>query len=170
MEYLKSLIKNYCLLFVLLALVVTGYGQVVQEPPSTRESLDSLYEINIKQTRLNGVYIPKDLEDAFQEFVNLSPEDALADFSKAEEEVVTKKLHFGIGRWMIVNWNFYEGSRLSHHLRGIGLQHPDDMAGFLIRFFHQKLNGKEPDIQKLVLLYAEPRARDLDQKGKIHFH
>ena len=145
-------------------------GQEVINPPSSRAELDSLYQANILKSRINGVYIPKDLEDAFEEFVHLSPEDAIASFKAADEDMVEEKLHFGIGRWMIVNWNFYEGSRLSHYLRELGVMHPDDMAGFLIRYFHRKLNGKDPDIKALAEHYAELRKKDLNKKGKIHFN
>ena len=34
---------------------------------------DSLYKANIIKTRINGVYIPKDLQEAFTELDRLSP-------------------------------------------------------------------------------------------------
>jgi hypothetical protein len=119
-------------------------------PPSTAEQMDSIYLKNILKSRINGVYIPKDIDDAFEEFIHLSPEASLEKFKLAPEEKVAQKLHFGIGRWMIVNWNFYEGSRLSHHLRNLGLLHPDDMADLLIVVFHRKLNEKDLGLAQLV--------------------
>jgi len=140
------------------------------DPAATRREMDSIYHQNITKSRLYGIYIPRDIDDAFEEFKHLSPAESLQEFSAYEEDLVAEKLHFGIGRWMIVNWSFYEGSRLSHLLREMGIGHPDDMADFLIRVFHRKLNDKEPDMQSLIDTYTVKRAEKLKDKGSIHFY
>ena len=60
---------------------------------------------------------------------------------------------------MIVNWGFYEGSRLSHFLRGAGLQHPDDMARVILVCFHRHLNQKELNLQEEVAYYQALREK-----------
>lgn len=125
--------------------VVTAGAQVVD---SFETEFNKQYEQNIRKERINGVYIPKDMEDAFIELERLSDKEAVMKFRNAPEEVVARKLHFGLGKWMIVNWNFYDGSRFSHYLRSMGVSHPDDMAQFTIVSWHRQLNGKALELKE----------------------
>jgi hypothetical protein len=157
--------------FIMLAIVFgSSIGTSQDGPPATRDQIDSLYQVNITKTRINGVYIPSDADDAYEEFVHLSPVRSIEQFKAAPEEQVARKLHFGIGRWMIVNWNFYEGSRLSHYLRNLGLMHPDDMADFLIVYFHRKLNGVNKDHSDVISRLVTARKEQQAKMEKIHFN
>ncbi len=121
---------------------------------------DSIYQSNIKKSRLNGVYIPKDLEDAFAELDRMSPPESLAKIKSASEETISKKLHFGLGKWMAYNWNFDEGSRFSHFLKGLGLFHTDDMIDFMLVSYHRYLVKKEQDIPTRIKFYKEKREKE----------
>ena len=61
---------------------------------------------------------------------------------------------------MIYNWGFYQGSRLSHYLKGLGLEHPDDMARFMIVSWHRHLNEKPLDIKLQVDYYFKLREQE----------
>ena len=121
---------------------------------------DSIYQVNIKKSRINGVYIPKSLEDAFEELTALSTTEARMKFKNAPEIFVAKKLHFGLGQWMRINWNFDQGSRLTDVLRGYGIYHPDDMVNFMLRSYHRYLNGVDQDIVSRVKEYKEKRKKE----------
>lgn len=133
-----------------------------QKFASTQAQLDSIYAKNIKLSKLNGVYIPRNLADAHRRLIKLTPEAALEKFKTGEEKEVCRKLHFGIGKWMILNWNFYEGSRLSHFLRKERILHPDDMAQYILRTFHRSLLEKplEEDLLKAELAAARKKEAD----------
>ncbi len=107
------------------------------------------YNRNIKKTRINGVYIPKDLEEAFSEIEQLSTKESLDKFKNADADFVVKRLHYGLGRWIVVNWNFYEGSRISHHIKSYGVTHPDDQVRFLLFALHNHLNNKDLELKKI---------------------
>lgn len=117
------------------------------------------YEKNIKKERLFGVYIPRDMEDAFVELERLSDKVSIDKFRSADEDDVATKLHFGLGNWMIVNWRFYEGSRFSHYLKLMGVSHPDDMAQFTIVSWHRKLNGKPLEMEERAQRYRDLRKK-----------
>jgi hypothetical protein len=129
---------------VLTALMIISFFLTdlsAQTFPNTRAQLDSVYAQNIKMSKLYGIYIPKDIDDAHDRISQMTPPDAIEKFKNAPDEVeVSRKLHLGIGRWMVVNWNLEEGSRLSHYLKQQGVLHPDDMAQFLLRSYYRKLN------------------------------
>ena len=90
--------------------------------------------------------------------------DARANFKNAPEEDAVHKLHFSLGRWIILNWGFYEGSRLSHSLKGMGIYHPDNMARFIIRSFHRSLNGRPIDVKGQLEAIAVQQEQDRQKR------
>jgi len=132
-----------------------------------KQERDSIYQSNIKKSRLYGVYIPVDLQDAIGELKRLSDEESLRKYKNAPEDFVVKKLFFGVGRWMSYNWNFEEGSRMSLYLYNLGLRNPDDMVEFMLRAFHRELNFEPINESALVAQINEKRAiLDEEQKSK----
>ncbi len=154
---------------LILSLVIAAIYAVpakTQDVPKNEQEYDSLYAINIRMSKINGVYIPRDLEEAHSQVMKLSPSESLRKFAAAPEKEVSEKLHFGIGRWMIINWNFYEGSRLSHYLKQKGLLHPDDMAQFILRTLHRKMNNKPPGMKSLIEELEVARKKEIEEVYK----
>ena len=149
------------ILIILSTLTVnTLYAQDKSPMPTTPEEAEAKYAKNIKKSRINGVYIPKDHIEAVKELKEMSPEASLAKFRTHSEDMVVKKLHFGLGRWIRYNWNFYEGSRLGEHLKTMGISHPDDMSTFLMMLLHRDLNGNPANEEVIIAkLSAERRAK-----------
>lgn len=152
----------------LLFLFVLSLGNILaaQEGLSAEEQFQKNYEKRIKKERLYGVYIPKDLADAFVQLNKLTPREAKTSFKSVPEEVAVKKLHFSLGRWIIHNWGFYEGSRLSHHLKQVGVSHPDDQARVVITTYHRYLNKQPLDTKKVAEYYTEKRRKELEERKK----
>lgn len=159
-------------LFALLFLTTLATAQsddfLKSGPTSTnsQEEFEAQYKKNIRKSKINGIYIPKDLNDAFRELVALSPEESIVKYKEAPEEVVARKLHHGLGKWMIAKWSFYNGSRLSHLLKGMGVTHPDDMAQFILRSFHRHLNSVPLESKLLAKEYKEKREKELAERRK----
>jgi hypothetical protein len=128
--------------------------------------IEAEYNRNIKKSRIAGVYIPKDFEDAFVELRRLSSAEDLRKFKSQPEEEVCRRLHFGLGRWMMVNWSFYAGSRYSHFLRQQGVTYPDDMAHLTLRLFHRHLNEKPLDVDNMIKEVLESRQMKIDEMKK----
>ena len=154
---IKPKFKYHTLLLALSVFFFSNADLLCQDPVTDEKTYESRYARNIKKSRINGVYIPSNIEDAMTELEALSSKEALAKFRSGDEAMVAKKLHFGIGRWMIYNWNFYEGSRFSHYLKEMGINHPDDQAKFVIVVLHRKLNEKDLDMDNLILQLQEER-------------
>lgn len=155
---------------ILLVILSTGLkAQIKNEEslPSTPEEFEKQYKRNIKKSIINGVYIPSDVNDAMRELKKLSPPESLEKFKNAPEDIVARKLHFGLGRWIIYNWNFYYGSRLEHYLKGLGVEHPDDMADFLIISFHRYLNGKDLKTKELAEEFHKKRLEIIKKNRKV---
>jgi hypothetical protein len=99
-----------------------------------------------------------------EELVKLSPPEALEKFKNAPEDVIAHKLHFGLGRWIYVFWNFEGGSRYVEFLRQQGLAYHDHMIQFTIVSLHRNLNGKPLEIEERVQSYQEKVRQDLLEK------
>jgi len=129
---------------------------------------DSVYQANIRQSHLYGVYIPRNIEDAMVQLDKLSTPEACTKMSAADEKSIGKKLRFGIGRWMEYNWNLAEGSRLSHQLRQKGLTFTDDMVEYLIILYYRHCKNQPLDADKLAISIAEKRNKWVkDQVNQI---
>ena len=130
-------------------------------------SKDSLYNANIKKTKLYGVYIPRDPADAMLQLMELTSPESREPLKKIDEETMSQKLHFGLGRWMEYNWNFEEGSRLSHYFRKKGIRYTEDITRCMLILFHRHVCGKTTDTDQLIQQTIVRRKEwELLQNGK----
>ena len=139
-----------------------GKDDEAQKMATNQSSFQRQYEKNIKKSRINGVYIPADIYEAFEELNALSESEGVKKFKNASEDVISTKLHFGLGRWISVNWNLEEGSRYEHYLRNLGLVNVDNMIQFTIVSWHRHLLGKDLDIKNRVAAYQEKMKMQLE--------
>jgi len=78
----SQLLTRYNIMKLLLSavfsvLLVFGMSAQDESPyPRGKKGYEQTYKRNIKKSRINGVYIPKNLEEAFMELDALSPEGA----------------------------------------------------------------------------------------------
>lgn len=121
----------------------------------TPEEMEANYARRIKMEMIDGVYIPMDLEDALSELERLSEPAGIARFKEAPEKLAARRLHFGLGRWILINWGLEDGSRISHYLKERGIHHPDDMVRTIILSWHRKLNGVPIDLEGQVAEIAK---------------
>lgn len=104
---------------------------------------------------INGIYIPKDLEDCFNQ-INLFWNDSTRiQVKNLEEKEFTGKVHLGFGMWMRNNWHLWGGSRLSKYFNDLGIYHPDDMSGIILDSYHRYLNNKEIKLEEQVKYYQD---------------
>ncbi len=139
-------------------------------PPSDETEFEKQYQERIKKDKLNGVYIPKNLDDAMLQLDKIISAESQAKVKAIPEDSVCLAMHHRLGQWMILNWGFYGGSRLSHYLRSAGVTFPDDMADFLILAYHRRLNGKPIEIKQLAIYFKEKRKKEHEEelkKGKV---
>ncbi len=144
-------------LFFLMGL---SYGQTPAE-------FEANYAKRIKLEMINGVYIPMDLDDAFSELNRLSSTEGLADFKAAPENSIRRKLHFGLGRWMLINWGLEDGSRISDYLKQKGVSTPDDMVEVIIVTWHRNLNGQPLKLQEEVAIIEKRMEQEKAKRDSL---
>jgi len=148
---------------------MTAQLEVFKEGPvssGSEKEYEEQYQKNIKKSKINNIYIPRDLKDAFKEIIALAPEEAILKFKAGDELVVAKKLHHGLGKWILMKWNLEEGSRYSHFLKQKGLSYPEDMVQFTIRAFHRHLNDVKLEEEILIKEYTDIREAEHQERIK----
>jgi len=142
-----------------------------QAKAQTEAEYQAEYAKRITMEMINGVYIPVDLDDAFSELNRLADPKGIAEFMSAPEDSIRRKLHFGLGKWILVNWGLEGGSRISHLLKQKGISLPDDMVEFLIVMWHRQLNDQplqsEVEIEKIQKRMAEDQKKRNEDKKVI---
>ncbi len=134
-------------------------AQSEAERDTAYQSFLATYEQRITKDHLDGHYIPIDVSDAVTVLDELVADRSKEKIKVLAEEDLVKKLFFGFGRWLRVNWGFDSGSRLSHHLKGMGITHPEDMTKAMMIFYHRHLRGRDLAQKALATQLAEAREK-----------
>lgn len=99
-------------------LAVTAFVFCIPESFSQQKAAISHYdEIRYITEKIEGVYIPKDMDDAMavlDRMLSQRQKDSIKNLESALD------LHFGLGMWMRNNWNLWGGSRLTRSLDEAG--------------------------------------------------
>jgi len=155
------------ILFFMIGSTVANFNLLSAQqvaPPSNDKEFERQYQERITKDRLSGIYIPKNLDDALAQLDKLTSPESRLKFKSIPEDSVCRVMHNRLGQWMIVNWSFYEGSRLSNYLRSAGVTYPYDMADFLILAYHRHLNGHTVTIKELAVYFREKRKKEWEQR------
>ena len=110
---------------------------------------------NLSET-INGVYIPKNIEECFLELNKILNKDDI----KILKELKTKdecswKYHMGLGIYLRNNWGLWANSRLQEYFRERFCFHEDDMSSMIIVFYWEWLNGINDNWKKFDLKIRE---------------
>lgn len=124
------------------------------------------YNKRIKMERIHDVYIPKDLNDALKELDRLTDNKKADSLLSSIEDSIASKLHYSLGRWMLIHWGLEEGSRLSANLKSRGITYPDDMMDFLIRCWYRHLSKNPLNEEELIKKYLHFRKEQYFKKMK----
>lgn len=140
---------------------------MAQRPPANVGEYENTYKWRVRREMIRGVYIPKDIGDAFAELNRLTDKESRIKFKNIPEEIAVRKLHFSLGRWIIVNWGFYEGSRLTLWFNEqLSLFHPDDIARFIMTTYHRNLNKKPLEAKITVEKILSDRKKKEEERKK----
>ncbi|MBU6342076.1 MAG: hypothetical protein KGS48_11335 [Bacteroidetes bacterium] len=155
-----------CLRILVFSLALPVGMHAQEGPAQTEAEYERQYQERIKKDKLGNVYIPKNLDDALQQLDKLISPESQVKIKEIPAEKVVDELHGRLGQWIILNWGFYGGSRLSHYLRSAGVTYPDDQADFILLAYHDKLNGKPINIKELATKYRQKRKEAWEKEQK----
>jgi hypothetical protein len=135
------------------------FAQETNNLPSSDKQIEAEYNRRITLEKINGVYIPKNLDDVYATLDKMVDAESKFKVKSLPESKVDSVLSPRLGLWMSLNWSFYEGSRISHYLHSAGVTYPEDMASFLLIAWHKHLNGKPVDVKTLAVGFRDKRRK-----------
>ncbi len=104
---------------------------------------------------INGVYIPKNLKDSFVRLDKMLSDTLKQKLRNPDPNYGLAEFHFSLGLWMRNGWQLWGGSRMQQYFLRLGVHHPDDMSGIILRSYSDYLNGKEVDEKSIKPQTAE---------------
>lgn len=115
----------------------------VQERRQERIKERQDVETHLTLESIKGVYIPANLGECFVEL-----DKRLSEIDKKEMKAKPTRddmivYHLGLGMWMRNNWGLRSGSRLQKYFTDKGIEHPENMSGIILNYYHDWLNGKK---------------------------
>lgn len=161
---MNNILSNFIALALVLTLTTTLFAQAKTKQDSIWEHK---YQQRILKKKLDGIYIPQNLGDAHAQLNKLISKESKQKFSMMTEDEVRHKLFFSLGRWIVYNWGFRDGSRLSHRLRKLGIYHPEDMAEFIMITYHRKMLHKELHAKELIDQMRKKRKKEWEKRHKV---
>lgn len=120
-----------------------------------QKRLDEKNKVRYVKDTLDGVYIPKNLEDCFNQIDTFWNDSTKIQVKNLQEKEFVGRAHFGFGTWIRNNWCLWGGSRLSKYFNNLGIYHPDDMSGIILKSYYRYLNNKEIKLEEQVKYYQE---------------
>lgn len=100
------------------------------------------YQKRLVADSINGLYIPKNIEECFIELDKLLKPKDIETIKALNSRDETILYHHGFGTWIRNNWGLWGGSRLQQYLIKKGLRHPDDMSAKILEFYYDWLNNQ----------------------------
>lgn len=116
---------------------------------------DEKDKIKFSTDSINGIYIPKNLDDCFIQINSFWNDSTKTQVKNWKEDEFASKVHLNFGMWMRNNWQLWGGSRLSKFFNNIGIHHPDDMSGIILCSYHRYLNNENIELVEQVKHYQD---------------
>lgn len=96
---------------------------------------------------------PTNLEECFIELKKMLSEDDIFFIKQNVRNV--NYFHHSVGRKIRNKWGLWENSELKSYFEKIGLHHPDDMSGLILKSFHYHLNNLPLRLDEQIEHYRE---------------
>jgi hypothetical protein len=124
--------------------------EIISKFKKKQIGLDERNKVRHLVDTINGVYIPKNLEDCFAQINSFWNDSTKLKVKDLEEEEFIGRAHIGFGMWMRNNWQLWGGSRLSKYFNDFEIHHPDEMSCIILVSYHRYLNNKEIKIEEQI--------------------
>lgn len=99
------------------------------------------YERRIVADTIDGIYIPRNIEDCFTQLDSILPFKTINIIKHKPNRESMSDFHFGLGMWLRNNWSLWGGSRLDRYFYARGVYHPDNMSGAILEYYYDYLHG-----------------------------
>lgn len=107
------------------------------------ESLKMEYKRNVLLDSINGVYIPRNLEDCFVQIDKILKVYEKENIKNLKDNSEMVKYQLGFGMWLRNNWSLWHGSRISKYFNERGIDDPESMSSIILSYYYDWLKGNK---------------------------
>ncbi len=108
--------------------------------------------------------VPSSVSEALQMFLKSLDDEEKKALKEIEEDQISL-FHFTWGQDMRNDWSMFEkDTLLVNSFKSIGITHPDDMSGIILRSAHRQLNKKPIKLNEQVKQYQEYWVKEVGKK------
>lgn len=104
---------------------------------------------------IEGVYIPKNLEETFNELSKLIKRKEQNKLLKNDESEFLSSQHFRLGKYVRNEWGLWKSSRLYLWFKDKGITHPDDISAIILKHYYRKNNKIEFNLDNEIIYYQQ---------------
>ncbi len=104
---------------------------------------------------IEGVYIPKNLEETFNELNKVIKVKDKNSFLKNDESEFLSSQHFVLGKYIRNEWGLWKFSRLYLWFKDKGVIHPDDISTIILKYYFKKNKNIEFNLNNEINYYQE---------------
>lgn len=107
----------------------------------------------------NKQYKPKNLNEAIAQLDKVNSNKYKKEiFEMTESEYITKS-QFSTGLWIRYNWGLWRGKKLTNYFNDLGIYHPNDMTGIILRCYYRHLHHQDYELDKQIKYYQDYRKK-----------
>lgn len=121
----------------------------------SQENINVETLIRYELDSIDGVYIPKDINDAIKQISSFWDDSTQQDIKKMTEDKFLADAHFGIGMWIRNNWGLWGGSKISNYFNKLAVFHPDDMSSIILTSYYRYLCERDVELEEQVSSYKK---------------
>ena len=132
--------------------ILISYHRYLNQENINLEELIDKYRVFQKKTHdeyldrlqkdtLNGVYIPKNLEDCSIQLDKLLSKENKQEIKNLDSKQAIIKFHHGLGTWIRNHWGLWSGSRLQKYFIENNIKQPDEMSKVILEYYYEWLNN-----------------------------
>lgn len=108
--------------------------------------------------------VPSSASEALQMFTKALTDEEKIALKEVEEDQIAL-FHHTWGQDIRNEWSMWEkDTPLVNSFRTMGITHPDDMSGIILRSAHRQLNKKPIKLQEQVKLYQDYWMKEIGKK------
>lgn len=143
---------------------VYDFKKDIDELINELKESDSIKVFNATADTIDGRYIPKNLDDAFQQLDTILDSNNQKSFIIEDEESAVSGEHFGLGMGLRNSWCLWGSSRLQRYIYSeYGIKQPDSQSSFILTLYHRRLRGDDLDIDQLKKIIQEQESQQEEE-------
>ena len=104
-------------------------------------------EISTKELRKHK---PVNLDEAVFQLTKNLPDTTQQWFLSMTEMEFIGNTHMGLGLWIRNNWGLWRGGKLAKYFKSMGIFHPDDMSGIILRCYYRQLHNQDWELEEQI--------------------